>query len=218
MFTFYIYGGCDPPYLRHIISDMDDIVQQAMAKWPNVPAVYGWLSLSRRGEWRIKGERFSNPIVSDFINRNYTHDEQGRWFFQNGPQRVYVSLDYTPLVYRYADNYQIETQTGIRVTHIEKVFIDEAGSLLLSTTQGIGVVDDRDLDQLLPLLVDENAKALSSAAVEAMAKLQPEKWQGLFMKINEKIFSVENILSADVPTLFGFNPAPRQAEGEKECY
>ncbi|MFZ9138137.1 MAG: DUF2946 family protein, partial [Hylemonella sp.] len=24
---------------------MDDIVRQAMAKWPNVPACYGWLGL-----------------------------------------------------------------------------------------------------------------------------------------------------------------------------
>jgi hypothetical protein len=79
---------------------MDDIVKQAIAKWPNVPAVFGWLGLDRRGEWLIKGERISNPMVAACINRNYEHDAAGRWFFQNGPQRVFVALDYTPLVYR----------------------------------------------------------------------------------------------------------------------
>jgi hypothetical protein len=28
---------------------MDPIVIQAMTKWPNVPAVYGWLQFERRG-------------------------------------------------------------------------------------------------------------------------------------------------------------------------
>ena len=39
---------------------MDDIVKQAMAKWPDVPNVYGWLSLDRRGVWRIKGDAVTN--------------------------------------------------------------------------------------------------------------------------------------------------------------
>ena len=30
---------------------MDDIVKQAMAKWPNVPHCYGWLGLDARGNW-----------------------------------------------------------------------------------------------------------------------------------------------------------------------
>ena len=59
---------------------MDDIVLRGMAKWPDVPAVFGWLSLNRRGQWLIKGERISNPGVTAFIGRNYEHDEQGRWF------------------------------------------------------------------------------------------------------------------------------------------
>lgn len=28
---------------------MDDIVKQAMVKWPNVPDCYGWLGLDARG-------------------------------------------------------------------------------------------------------------------------------------------------------------------------
>ena len=41
---------------------MDDIVKQAMAKWPNVPHVYGWLALDRRGVWRIKGDAVTNAV------------------------------------------------------------------------------------------------------------------------------------------------------------
>src|SRR5471030_2084273 len=97
---------------------MDDIVIRAMAKWPNVPSVYGWLALDRRGRWLIKGERISNPIVADFIGRNYERDDRGRWFFQNGPQRVFISLGYTPYVYRMAwdpaasATYRMQTHTG----------------------------------------------------------------------------------------------------------
>ena len=36
---------------------MDDIVKQAMAKWPNVPDCYGWLGLDARGAWRMRDER-----------------------------------------------------------------------------------------------------------------------------------------------------------------
>ena len=56
---------------------MDEIVARSLAKWPNVPAVYGWLELDRRGNWRIKGERITNPAFNDFIARNYDRDERG---------------------------------------------------------------------------------------------------------------------------------------------
>ncbi len=79
---------------------MDADVIAAMAKWPNVPAVFGWLQLTARGEWRIRGERIANPAIRAFIGRNYAVDSNGRWYFQNGPQRVFASLALTPWVYR----------------------------------------------------------------------------------------------------------------------
>jgi len=39
---------------------VDEAVLRSIAKWPNVPAVYGWLKLDRRGNWLIKGERIAN--------------------------------------------------------------------------------------------------------------------------------------------------------------
>ena len=73
-----------------------------MAKWPNVPAVYGWLTLDRRGQWLIRGERVTSPVIAEYIGRNYARDSDGNWFFQNGPQRVFVDLEYTPYVFRTA--------------------------------------------------------------------------------------------------------------------
>src|SRR6195256_885869 len=101
---------------------MDDIVIRGMAKWPNVPAVYGWLALDRRGQWRIKGELISNPTVTAFIGRNFERDERGCWFFQNGPQRVFVALDYAPLVLRVTgaegSALEFEAHTGKKVAAV----------------------------------------------------------------------------------------------------
>jgi len=98
---------------------MDPIVIQAMAKWPSVPNVFGWLSLDRRGAWLIKGDRIANTGVTEFIGRNYAEDDQGRWFFQNGPQRVFVKLECTPLVVRVVGAegapLKLEAHTGERV-------------------------------------------------------------------------------------------------------
>src|SRR3954465_3088092 len=122
---------------------MDAVVAQAMAKWPNVPAVYGWLSLDRRGNWLIKGERIANHALRDFIARNYESDNEGRWYFQNGPQRVYVSLAYTPLVVRYEGDGLVD-QCG-RPFSAAEAFVDDEGSVLFRGSGTVGLLDDRDL-------------------------------------------------------------------------
>ena len=74
---------------------VDDAVKRALERWPGVPAVYGWLVLDRRGEWRLRNpasgafERIGNAALRAFIARNYARDAQGAWYFQNGPQRVH---------------------------------------------------------------------------------------------------------------------------------
>jgi len=123
---------------------MDAVVAQAMAKWPDVPAVYGWLALDRRGNWLIKGERITNHALREFIARNYESDEAGRWYFQNGPQRVYVSLAYTPWVVHHEGD-QLVDQSG-RPFAAERSYVDDEGSVLVEGGGRIALVDDRDLE------------------------------------------------------------------------
>lgn len=124
---------------------MDEIVARSIAKWPNVPAVYGWLDLDRRGNWLIKGERIGNLALREFIARNYAADAQGRWFFQNGPQRVYVRLAYTPLVVHY-EGEQLLDHCG-RPFSSRNVYQDDEGSVLIEGERAIALLDDRDLER-----------------------------------------------------------------------
>jgi hypothetical protein len=128
---------------------MDASVLRAMARWPNLPAVYGWLALDRRGNWLLKhpaGQSFGrvgNGALREFIGRNYAADDRGRWFFQNGPQRVYVALAYAPLVLHYEGEALID-HCG-RATRAQATFVDEEGSILILGERGLGLLDDRDL-------------------------------------------------------------------------
>jgi hypothetical protein len=115
-----------------------------MAKWPNVPAVYGWLSLDRRGNWRNKGEKIGNSALREFIGRNYAADEQGRWYFQNGPQRVYVSLAYTPLVVHYEGD-RLFDHRGRPFAATAGALQDDEGSVLFPGAGTVALLDDRDL-------------------------------------------------------------------------
>jgi hypothetical protein len=122
---------------------MDEIVARSLAKWPDVPAVYGWLALDRRGNWRIKGEKVGNPALRGFICRNYLADSRGQWFFQNGPQRVYVRLAYTPLVVHFEGDRLVDHCA--RPFSPEATFLDEEGSVLMAGRGTIALLDDRDL-------------------------------------------------------------------------
>ena len=124
---------------------MDEIVVRSLAKWPNVPAVYGWLDLDRRGNWRIKGERIGNLALREFIARNYAADARGCWYFQNGPQRVFVALAYTPFVMHYQGDLLFD-HCGRPVEALETL-LDDGGSVLIRGEHGIGLLDDRDLER-----------------------------------------------------------------------
>lgn len=118
------------------------------AKWPNVPACYEWLSLDRRGDWRLQGERVTHRGLIDFLNRQYASDEAGRWFVQNGPQRVYVDLAATPWIF-HRDGAAFVAHTGASAGKIKTALLDGDGSLYLDTALGIGLLDDRDLAAFL---------------------------------------------------------------------
>ena len=197
---------------------MDEIVLRGMAKWPNVPAVYGWLSLDRRGQWLIKGERISNPTVTAFIGRNYERDERGCWFFQNGPQRVFVQIDYAPLVLRVAGAVEgaaleFEAHTGKRVATVEGAWLDEDGSLLLSTDLGPGLVHDHDLPQLEAAFVDANGNPLPEAVLDELMELAQREAVPLWLRFRERTVKVDSIRSGAVPGRFEFVREPQPPAG-----
>jgi hypothetical protein len=122
---------------------MDEMVLRSLAKWPNVPDVYGWLSLDRRGNWRLRNESIGNRALREFIGRNYQPDARGCWYFQNGPQRVFVALAYTPLVVHF-DGEALFDHCG-RPFETQAAFVDEEGSVLMQGAAAIALLDDRDL-------------------------------------------------------------------------
>lgn len=138
---------------------MDDIVRQAMAKWPNVPHCYGWLALDARGNWRmvderaqqlqLAGDKLNHPALVGFINRNYQSDEHGAWFFQNGPQRVFVDLAAAPFVVRTDPQQGLILHTGAAFGPAEQACMTPDGALYLHAQGRTAVLDDRDLVQLL---------------------------------------------------------------------
>jgi len=141
---------------------MDEIVKAALKKWPNVPHCWGWLALDARGDWymrddrvqaagpfpKVKGSRILHDKLREFIHRNYLADESGDWFFQNGPQRVYVELEAAPWVWRLAPGEAapaITSHSG-RLAQFESAWLDEQGRLFLATDLGLGLVHTLDME------------------------------------------------------------------------
>ena len=148
---------------------MDEIVKAALKKWPNVPHCHGWLALDARGDWymrderiqragpfpRVKGSRITHDKLKAFIERNYAADESGRWFFQNGPQRVYLQLEAAPWVWRVqwpegaglrdSDSPpSVTSHTGLP-TQVRSSWLDAEGRLYLDTPLGFGIVHSQDM-------------------------------------------------------------------------
>ncbi len=177
---------------------MDDIVLQAMQKWPNVPHCHGWLALDARGEWfmrddraqaagpfpQVKGSRVDHEKLRAFIERNYLADDSGAWYFQNGPQRVFVDLEAAPWVWRVQDTpgWPLQSHTGL---HAERLgcWLDENGRLFVLTNLGYGLVHTLDT-------------GLAASAIEAGAWPVPQ-----------------DLPFADMPQRFGYRLEPRPVPG-----
>ncbi|MES2296432.1 MAG: DUF2946 family protein [Pseudomonadota bacterium] len=193
---------------------MDEVVKQALAKWPNVPHCYGWLALDARGAWRMRderaqhlglaGDKITQAALRDFINRNYASDERGCWYFQNGPQRVYVSLEATPYIARTDPREGLVLHTGAPLARLDQAWLTEAGALIVQSGPSVAQLDDRDF---LPLL---GALTLDGAAVSDDALLS---WLGggigsLNLRLKEQAIRVERLAHADVETRFDFVREP----------
>lgn len=170
---------------------MDDIVKQAMIKWPQVPDCYGWLGLDARGDWYLrdlptqaagdfpqaKGQRLEHVQLLAFIGRNYERDARGCWYFQNGPQRVFVELEAAPWILRIDSQGVVHTHTGLALD-AQVCLLDELGRVYLDSTRGLGLVHSLDV-------------------VEAAAQLELGRWALLHTS------------SFELPREYGFVRSPR---------
>ncbi|NBY04621.1 MAG: DUF2946 family protein [Betaproteobacteria bacterium] len=170
---------------------MDEIVKQAMSKWPNVPACFGWLGLDARGHWFMrdertqamgdfvhsKGSQLRHEKLIEYIGRNYMADPQGRWYFQNGPQQVFVELEATPWVWRVDADGTVRTHTGL-AAQVQSCWVDEQGKVYLSSELGFGLLQSHDV-------------AWAAHCIEA------------------GIWKPQECLSTDLPRQFGYQRSPQ---------
>ena len=157
---------------------MDEQVMGAMQKWPNVPAVYGWLSLSAQGDWLLHkhggaregetGQKIANEQIRHFMNRNYAATPAGEWYFQNGPQRVFVDLVSAPFIVRLADDLQtLVTHNELPVTRVSQWLLDEQGRLYLRTEHGAAILAGRDMELVTARLKVLNESTASSTPAQS---------------------------------------------------
>lgn len=180
---------------------------RALAKWPDVPSVFDWLRLDKRGQWRLKNEIVRHAGLVAFLGRNYAPDAQGRWYVQNGPQRVFVALDYTPWVIRTGVDSQLETHTGRPLTMLKAAMLDEHGQLLLESEHGIGVVIDRDLTKLLDTVCD--ASGVRASEAELLGAMSGGT-SSLFLHYGDARLALVGIASTTLEKRYRFsqNPVP----------
>lgn len=193
---------------------MDDIVKQAMAKWPNVPHCYGWLALDARGNWRMRdeaaqragtpGDKLANAALVGFINRNYAHDDKGRWYFQNGPQRVYVNLEATPFIARTDPAQGFVLQTGQALAAVEAAYMSDAGAVILQAGEIVAQLDDRDVAQVLARMELDG----QPASVEAIMAWLEDDSAELALALPGGRVRVERLAAEALQRRFGYVQAP----------
>ena len=196
---------------------MDDLVKQAMAKWPNVPHCYGWLGLDARGAWRMRderaqhldlpGDKLAHAALIGFINRNYDHDERGCWFFQNGPQRVYLNLEATPFIARSDPQHGYLLQTGTPLASIGSAWLCDNGALILQQGEIVAQVDDRDMAQAMAQLRLDGKEP----GDEALLAWLDSGAGALTLLHGGQAIPVQRLAHADVPQHFGFQRIPQPA-------
>ncbi len=171
---------------------MDERVERAMQQWPDVPDVYGWLSLDARGRWKLRGEDISNPNLIAFINRNYARTAAGGYAFQNGPQRVHVALDATPWIAtaEWQDEKLIlQWHTETLIEPLDSVWMDPEGHVLLTSQGETGLLRDQDLITLLPCFSEGDRSIMSSDSLDSW--LNGDTKQSLFFEWREQRWELQ---------------------------
>ena len=85
----------------------------------------------------------------ELIKKAQSHLEQdqpdsAQWFFQNGPQRVYVELEATPFVWRVGADFSVTAHTG-QPARPQRCVVDEHGRVYLDTELGFGLIHTLDV-------------------------------------------------------------------------
>jgi hypothetical protein len=164
---------------------MDEIVIQSMLKWPNVPACFGWLGLSSRGDWFLrddlaqskgsfvqsKGSKLQHRKLIEFINRNYQCNELGCYYFQNGPQKVFVELETAPYILRVQNDSSITTHTGLGFIPVQ-CFVDEQGRVYLQSETGLGIVHTLDMNLIVDQILDNKLKPIDTTTEKLEARFK----------------------------------------------
>lgn len=193
---------------------MDEQVIRSLVKWPAVPVCRGWLAFDRRGTWRMRNEYAqANSLPGDaihheglihFIQRNLAHNEAGEWFFQNGPQRVYIDLSYTPFIakiYPSNNGASLKTTDG-RDIHPIEIYLDECGQILMSCELIIQIAKNSDpsiatfenkLETVFVLLHDHDLELFSKSAEFTNACGYAGKWRW-----NNKDYEINLISSKEI--------------------
>jgi hypothetical protein len=155
----------------------------------------------------LPGDKLSNAALVGFIARNYGRDDGGNWYFQNGPQRVYVALETTPFVARTDPAHGFVLHTGAPLQHIDGACMTEAGELILQAGDVVAQLDDRDVAQALAAL-ESDGKPLGDEAL--VAWLEGGAPAAVALKLSGSSVPLQRIGRDEVADRFGFrkNPTP----------
>lgn len=148
----------------------------------------------------MRGEVVRHGGLLAYLNANYAVDQAGNWLVNNGPQRVYVALEYTPWVWRLGTDGTLIAHTGTSAGLPTAAFVDEEGVVLLQAELGIGVLDDRDLVHFLGGCRGRSgAPATESELLDVVAGGAGVFWSEL---------PLQSVRADAVAARFGFIPHP----------
>jgi len=201
---------------------VDTIIDAALQKWPQVPNCYGWLNFDRRGEWRIQneyaqqhklpGELITHQGFKSYIEAHLAHDMRGNYFFQNGPQRVFIHFAYCPWVIRFypleEGHWQLRTTLG-EVIEPLACFLDEHGQVMFEADFSSRMVNEEGIFvnktvRSIGLLHDHDLEIFS-----AFAKVFQNNCGSLGEFLWHQKLSIDPIHSKDLPGQYHFSNNPQ---------
>lgn len=162
----------------------------------------------------LPGQVIEHTALKEFIDRNYACDSVGRYFFQNGPQRVFITLTSTPWIARIIpceETLKMMTQCQTEINP-SSALSDEHGNIYIAGTVKQNICKDLSTQEFetgdclgIALLHDHDLDPFSE-----MAKLREEacsfgglwNWQG-------KQLPLEPIHSEELSKKFGYVIQPQ---------